>query len=47
MPTSPAASTAPDPPPELNLTHNTGDFTLISSDNVEFRIDSFHLFAAR
>jgi hypothetical protein len=33
--------------PEVDPRWTEGDFTLISSDNVAFRVQSFYLFAAR
>lgn len=33
--------------PEFDSTFTSGDFTLVSSDNVAFKIESYHLLSAR
>jgi hypothetical protein len=44
-----SATTSPEPAPTIkdHPRFNEGDFTLISSDNVRFRVASHHLMAAR
>lgn len=43
------AAPAPNTAPEIkdHSLYTEGDFTLISSDNVRYRLPSFRLFAAR